>query len=338
MRTLILAAVAALTLSGGDLCQLGFALSGSTSSRAYKNTQTACTRWILTYSGDAPVTVESSQDGSSWSTSVLSATSGTLPTTSGYGKVEINGYAPFLRVTSSGTTAQKTSGLLSGVAGLLASSVGSSVPDYVWNLGSPIAVASWTKDNALFDMAIPTGKKVVTFTYPRANAAGYGLACTTYPTPPFTLRVAVQMPTQYWSNDAAKSFAIVGRDPVATKWLVYDVARLGQYIEPKRCTGGTNPGNCTTIASYWGSPFFNNVLLNMSTNWPAVFEWKDDGTTIYASAHDPISGLSLAPFADDIPKTDKSYVTPTQLCLGLYKSNGNYTARYNLVGYSLTSP
>lgn len=330
---------AAIVASGQDKanCKLDYDLRGSASTRGLDNTRPGCAYWVFTYSGSNPVTVQTSADGSSWSSSVLTVASGTMPTTSGYGRVILTGYAPYLRVTGSGTNAQSTQGTLYGTIGLQVNQ-GSSVPDYVWDLGTPVSLASWTPDAGTFTVAIPTGKKVVTITVPRTTASGYRMVCTTYPTPPFTARFAVQMPTQYWNNDAAKSFVIAGRDPTATKWLAATVAQQGQYWEPKRCTGGVNPGDCSTIASYWGSPFFTNILMNQSTNWPAVFQWKDDGTTIYLSGYDPISGLDLPGFADDHPKTDKTYVTPTQLCYGVYKANGNYTARYNIVGYSLSSP
>lgn len=342
MRTLILAAAAlfsaGLAMSQDKAnCTLQYKVSGVQSTRALDNRSSGCAYWIFTYSGTAPVTVQSSSDGSSWSTSVLTVTSGTLPTTSGYGRIILTGYAPYLRVLASGTTSQTTQGTLYGVIGLQVNQ-SSGAPDYIWDIGTPVGIASWTPDAGSFTVAQVTGKKVVSIIVPRGTAGGYRMTCTTYPTPPFTARWAVQMPTQYWDNDAAKSFVVAGRDPVATKWLTATFAQQGRYWEPKRCTGGTNPGDCTTIASYWGSPFFTNILMNMSTNWPAVFEWRDDGTTIYVAGYDPISGTSLPAFADDHPKTDKTYVTPTQLCVGVYKNNGNYTARYNIVGYSLTSP
>lgn len=318
-------------------CKLDYDVRGAMSTRALDNTKPGCAYWVFTYSGANPVTVQTSSDGVSWSSSVLTVTSGTLPTTSGYGSVILTGYAPYLRITSTGSASQRTSGTLYGTIGLQVKQ-GGGAPDYVWDIGSPVSLASWTPDAGTFTVAVPTGKKVVTVTVPRTTAGGYRMVCTAYPTPPFTARFAVQMPTQYWNNDAAKSFVIAGRDPTATKWLAATVAQQGQYWEPKRCTGGVNPGDCSTIASYWGSPFFNSILMNMSTNWPAVFQWKDDGTTIYLSGYDPISGLDLPALADDTPKTDKTYVTPTQLCYGVYKNNGNYTARYNIVGYSLSSP
>lgn len=316
------------------VCSYPYKLTGAGATTAQNNIQSGCASWSFTYSGTAPVTVEFSQDGTTWGSTGLTVTSGSLPTTSGYGVVKFTGYAPYLRVKASGSSGQTVSGLLYGSLGLTASS---SVPDYVWSLGSPASVKSWTKDSGPHTVTKVSGKDVITF-YRARGTSGYGLTCTTYPTPPFTLRVAIQLPIQYWNSDAAKSFAIIGRDPSVQKWLVANVSKFGENIEPLRCSGGTTPGNCSTVASYWGSPFFNSLNTTMSTNWPVVYEWKDTGSTIYLNLYDPISGTTLVPFSDDLPKTDKTYVTPTELCMGLWATNNNYSVLYNLVGYSLTQP
>lgn len=318
------------------VCNYSYKLQGAQATKAQDNTKSGCSSWSLTYSGAAPVTVQTSEDAITWGTSGLTVTTGSLPTAGGFGVVKFTGYAPYLRIVSSGTTAQPVTGLLYGSLALVAAG-GGEVPPYLPRNSSasytPVIPGAWTSTQIVGDRTDESNRINMRTLGGNVllNGQHFELICRAYPATPFTVKMTSWQPEgQYWANDANKYLGMAIRDSATDRRIIH-VIRNRQNHSVYRCTDRTN--TCS------GGAIQSEVPTHVSSSIPVTFYYKDDGTTRTFGIWDFNSQRNVTWGNTATTSPSSNWITtPDQLCFTFASSNGNYPDYVSLLGYDFSSP
>lgn len=320
-------------------CTFSYALRAGQSTRALNNKEKGCVRWVLTYSGDSPVTVEHSTNGTSgWDSVGFTVTSGSLPSGTGFGRVEFAGYAPFVRVRLTGTDAsQKSEGVINGSQALLATAIPASTP-LIGSYTAPVAADwSWVTSNAPITQAGANG--ALTIFKQAGNVGGSStpnLLCKSVSdvSADKIYRMTILLPGDHIYRDGQNEVGFALRKS-STNEIILQVFQLGNghtsdnpvkgfyYCDLDNCAG--------TILDLYGGGFTTNTMLGMNVPFSVVI--KTTSTAYRAQAWDGARGIDARVPNENSALRSSTVNTFDQACLWVVGGNGNYPTYVNLLGY-----
>lgn len=321
-------------------CQLSFTLRAGQSTRALDNRTRGCVRWIMSYNGTSPATVEHSPDGtSSWASTSFTVTSGTLPSATSFGRVEFAGYAPFIRVRATGTGTQlSVEGVVNGSQALLASAI-SSGADYT----PPVPGNwSWATANPPTTTATSSGIYFEAAAGNDGGNVGRQFYCTnvTDPGTQVTYRMTLRFRgAHYYVDGAELAYGLALRDSSTGAYVMAyasPFASLKDSYWPLGfvyCSSGAI--NCPGFIDLWGGGFKATanhpleqsfVLRSDATNY-TIMGWSGNAYTLLRAAGTGNSATRAATLA-----------TYDQACIHFLNANGTYRSSFALIGWDVASP
>lgn len=318
-------------------CALPYSLTGTSATKALDNRKPGCAYWVATYSGNAPMTIKTSQDAVTWVSTVLTVAQGAMPTTSGYGRIVLVGYAPYLQVAASGTSGQTVEGTLYGTVGLSAAVAAATSSDSAarWMyVADPVNPTDWT---SLTGANAPTtrvdGSGYITLT----NASGTNNlrgVCRTLPAGNFTVDMtAVSAPFNGDGIYSAQAFMILNSGTGANVLSYVDEGDSSRATwSATKCTG-LDATLCTSLTGA-----FSARVMSSGKSVPFTMRIVATATdyTFYAvdphgNAVKPRDGSAQPYLFQAIKTTD--IAGEDKLCYTVWNITGGYSGEYTFLGY-----
>jgi hypothetical protein len=319
-------AALALAQSSQAVCSYPFSVTGSNASATQSNIRSGCASWSLVYSGTAPITVETSADGTTWGTTGISVSTGSLPTSSGFGLVKFTGYAPYFRIKGSGGAGTSTSGLLYGSLGLTAATT--SAPTY-----TAIVPSEWTAlDSGYVVTRTDRASSFLIDTTP-GNVGGSQnmFFCKTVAGSAGTYRLTYRTAGMIYSGTNEIGISLLNSSNRE------NVVHLARATSNTAINYGFRCASNQTTCGNWLADDHHQLLGAAETKTLVIMS---SATHWGVTGYDPVLGRTLMIRLNDATLATKASYPVTggfdRVCVWIASTDGNYSQHHEILGFDYT--